>query len=97
MAEFKPLPGQAVGGEVSELRAFASHLTTKALPDMEQVFQQIDQKIGQTTWSGADAKAFSSDWQQQRQSIMNQLKSALEGVSQKATQQAQSQEQVSQA
>jgi uncharacterized protein YukE len=94
MADFKPLQGAAVGGDVAELRTFASHLTTKALPDIEAVFNQM---ITQTTWSGNDAKTFSSDWQQQRTSIMNQLKSALDGISQKATQQALAQEQVSQA
>ncbi len=97
MPDFKPLGGTAVGGDVNELKAFATHLTSKSLPDIEQVFTQIDQKIGQTTWSGADAKAFSGDWEQQKTTIMNQLKSALEGISQKATQQAQAQEQVSQA
>jgi hypothetical protein len=96
MADFKKIAGTAVGGDVQELKAFATHLTSKSIPDFEQVFQQIEQKIGQTTWSGADATAFSSDWQQQKTTIMNQLKSALEGVSQKATAQAQAQEQVSQ-
>lgn len=95
MAEFKPLAGNAVGGDVQELRTFASHLTTKSLPDIEAVFTQIDQKISQTTWSGADAKSFSSDWQTQRTTIMNQLKSALEGISTKAQKQAQDQETVS--
>jgi hypothetical protein len=95
MPSFKPLGGSAVGGDVEELKSFATHLTSKSLPDIEAVFTQIDQKIGQTTWSGADAVAFSGDWDQQKVTIMNQLKSALEGISQKATQQAQAQSDVS--
>ena len=97
MAEFKPLGGTAVGGDVQELKTFASHLTTKSIPDLERVFTEIDTKISQTTWSGTDAKTFSSDWQQQRTTILNQLKSTLEGIGQKATAQANAQEQVSQA
>ena len=97
MADFKKLPGAAVGGDVDELRRFAQHLTSKSLPDFEQIFNQIDNQITNTTWSGGDANQFSQSWAQHRREMFLNLQNILQDVSQRATAQALSQEQVSQA
>jgi ubiquinone biosynthesis protein Coq4 len=95
MAEFKKLPGSAVGGDVEELRAFANHLTTKSLTDMQLVLQQIDHKIAQTTWSGPDANKFAMEWNQLCASTITNVRNLLTGISQRAMAQAAQQEKTS--
>jgi hypothetical protein len=94
MAQFKPLQGSgtAVGGDVTELRAFASHLTTKAIPDFKDVFLKIDAQINNTTWQGNDAKTFAEKWEQHKNEITQRLEGMLNETSEQAKQQAQQQE-----
>jgi hypothetical protein len=95
MAKFIELPRLANGGDVTELRDFADHLTNRSIPEFESVLSGIDQRISSTSWSGQDAINFIDQWDEIRNRVRS-ICSELEYMSGKALAQAQTQENVSQ-
>ena len=77
MAEFIQLPGGALGANIEQMTQLVNFLR-QAIEQLENVFKGIDNKVSATTWSGNDARTQASNWNQTRQSTMNNLRSLLD-------------------
>jgi uncharacterized protein YukE len=82
--------------DVEAVRQLAQLLNQKA-DDIQQTMQQLSQQINNSTsiWIGNDANQFRSDWQGQHVQQLNAVIQGLKDASQKASQNAQQQEQAS--
>jgi uncharacterized protein YukE len=94
MSSFIKLPGGALGANIEQMTALASHLN-QSIEQLENVFKTIDNKISATTWSGNDASQAETQWQSTRQSTMNNLRTMLDSMSQAIKNQSQQQQQAS--
>ena len=95
-AQFIKLNGQAVGGDVAQLRQLSDYLTNKALTDLKGVFDGVDGKMNVTTWAGTDADKFATEWNDLRMKTEQSITAMLQDTATRAKQQADAQEQVSQ-
>ncbi|WP_104082183.1 MULTISPECIES: WXG100 family type VII secretion target [unclassified Cryobacterium] len=84
------------GLDVEQVRTLSSQLSQKA-SDIEGVLSTLTNTLGNTEWTGPDASGFRSDWNGQHSAALRQVINALNEASQKASQNAQAQEQTSNA
>lgn len=84
------------GLDVEQVRQLSSQLSQKA-SDIEGVLSTLTTTLNGTDWTGPDATGFRSDWSGQHSTALKQVISALREASQKANQNAQAQEQTSNA
>ena len=84
------------GLDVEQVRQLSSQLSQRA-SDIEGVLSTLTTTLNSTDWTGPDATGFRSDWSGQHSTALKQVISALREASQKANQNAQAQEQTSNA
>ena len=82
------------GMDVEQVRSLASLLTQKA-DSIEQVIQEITNRLAGTDWKGPDAEQFRNDWNSTLVPSLRRVKDTLTETSQRATRNAQDQEQAS--
>ena len=82
------------GLDVQQVRQLSSQLSQKA-GDIEGVLSTLTTTLNSTDWTGPDATGFRNDWSGQHSAALKQVINAPRDASQKANQNAQSQEQAS--
>ena len=82
------------GMDPQAVRQFANQLNQKA-QEIQTIMQQLTGDLQNTAWLGADRQQFESDWNGQHCSALRQVISGLETASQRASANAQQQEDVS--
>ena len=91
MAQFQPLPNNALGANVEQLRELGKFINDK-IAEVEGLFNSIDAKINGTTWAGPDATKFAGDWDAYRASTLNAMKDRFGAESQRAITNAETQQ-----
>jgi hypothetical protein len=82
------------GMDVAQVRQLAIAMKSAA-EDISRIGTTITSKLNSTPWVGPDQKRFESDWNGHQRQQITQLATALNDASQKATKNAQEQEQAS--
>ncbi|PTT67170.1 WXG100 family type VII secretion target [Arthrobacter sp. HMWF013] len=82
------------GADVEQLRTLGTKLQNGA-DQIEQQRTNLARLLDSTTWEGPDAKHFRSEWHGTHTSALNQVIQALKDAGQKATQNANEQDQAS--
>ncbi|HEY5223125.1 MAG TPA: WXG100 family type VII secretion target [Microbacteriaceae bacterium] len=84
------------GLDVEQVRQLGTQLNAKAT-DIETILSSLTNSLNSTQWEGPDATAFRSDWTGQHTTALRAVATALREAATKAQQNAQAQEQVSNA
>ncbi|MCX6501572.1 MAG: WXG100 family type VII secretion target [Microbacterium sp.] len=84
------------GLDVQQVRQLSSQLNQKA-GDIDSILSTLTGALNGTQWEGPDANQFRNDWSGQYTSSLKQVAQALRDAAQKATQNANAQEQTSNA
>ena len=84
------------GLDVQQVRQLSSQLNQKAT-EIENALSQLTNLLGSTQWEGPDATSFRNDWSGQHTSALRQVIQALRDAATKAQQNANAQDQVSNA
>jgi uncharacterized protein YukE len=84
------------GLDVQQVRQLSAQLNQKA-GEIESALGTLTSALANTQWEGPDAIAFRNDWSGSHTAALRQVISALRDASTKATQNANSQEQTSNA
>lgn len=84
------------GLDVQQVRQLSSQLNQKA-GEIESSLSQLTSSLANTDWNGPDATSFRGDWSGQHTSALRQVIQALRDAATKAQQNANAQEQVSNA
>ena len=84
------------GLDVQQVRQLSAQLNQKA-GEIESALSTLTGALSNTQWEGPDAIAFRNDWSGSHTAALRQVISALRDASTKATQNANSQEQTSNA
>jgi uncharacterized protein YukE len=82
------------GADVEQLRTLGTKLQAGA-SEIEQQRSNLTRLLDSTTWEGPDAKVFRSEWSGTHTSALNQVIQALKDAGQKATKNANEQDQAS--
>lgn len=82
------------GMDVQAVRTLGTQLNAKA-GEIRSIAQQLTGQLESTPWVGPDREQFYGDWTGQHMTALNQVCQALEGASQRATMNANQQEQTS--
>jgi len=82
------------GLDVQQVRQLSSQLNQKA-GDIDSILSTLTGALNGTQWEGPDATQFRNDWSGQYTSSLKQVAQALRDAAQKATQNANAQEQTS--
>lgn len=82
------------GLDIQAVRQLSSQLGQKA-QDIDSILQTLTAALNNTQWEGPDATQFRNDWSGQQSSSLRQVAQALRDAAQKATQNANAQEQTS--
>ena len=82
------------GMDIQAVRSLAVQFQNKA-GEIDALRQQLTAQLDSTPWIGRDRDRFHSDWMGQYTSSLNQVAEALRQASQRATQNANEQEQAS--
>lgn len=85
-----------IGMDPADVRALAQQMNT-ASQDITRIVQQLTSRLGSTTWVGNDRSRFESDWQSQHVANLNRAAQALNDAGTLANQNADQQEQASNA
>lgn len=85
------------GMDIEAVQQLARLLQQKADEIEQQIMQQLNSQIQNSTsiWVGNDANQFRNDWQSSHVPALRQVAEGLKQAAQKATQNAQQQEQAS--
>lgn len=84
------------GLDVEQVRTLSSKLNQEA-STIQQVLSTLTSQLGNTQWSGPDAEQFRNDWSSTHTVALNRVINALQDASQRASQNAAAQENVSNA
>lgn len=84
------------GLDIQQVRQLSSQLNQKA-GDIENILTSLTQALSGTQWEGPDATSFRNDWSGQHTAALRQVIQALRDASAKAQQNANAQEQTSNA
>ena len=82
------------GADVEQLRTLGTKLQSGA-SEIEQQRTNLTRVLESTTWEGPDAQNFRSEWSGSHTSALNQVIQALKEAGQKATKNANEQDQAS--
>lgn len=82
------------GLDVEQVRQLSTQLNQKA-GDIDSILSTLTSTLNSTQWEGPDATQFRNDWSGQYTSSLRQVSQALRDAAQKATQNANAQEQTS--
>ncbi len=82
------------GADVEQLRTLGTKLQSGA-SEIEQQRTNLTRVLESTTWEGPDAQNFRSEWSGNHTSALNQVIQALKEAGQKATRNANEQDQAS--
>jgi len=82
------------GMDISAVRTLATTLNSKA-EEIRSLTQQLTGQLDSTPWVGPDRERFYGDWTGQYVAALNQVAQGLTDASQRATQNANQQEQAS--
>lgn len=82
------------GMDIEQVRQLASQLGQKA-EQIDQIIQEVSNRLGGTDWKGPDADKFRNDWQGTLTSQLRNVAQALRDTQNRATQNASQQEQTS--
>ncbi|WP_441872011.1 WXG100 family type VII secretion target, partial [Pseudarthrobacter sp. TAF60_1] len=82
------------GADVEQLRTLGTKLQAGA-SEIEQQRSNLTRLLDSTVWEGPDAKTFRSEWSGTHTSALNQVIQALKDAGQKATRNANEQDQAS--
>lgn len=82
------------GLDVQQVRQLSAQLNQKA-EEIESILSSLTNTLGGTQWEGPDAIAFRNEWSGQHTAALRQVINALRDASQKASQNASAQENVS--
>lgn len=82
------------GLDVEQVRQLSTQLNQKA-GDIDSILSTLTNALSSTQWEGPDATQFRNDWSGQYTSSLRQVAQALRDAGQKATQNANAQEQTS--
>ena len=89
------MAGNIWGMDVEEVKQLAQTLGQKA-GEIDQIISTIGSKVESTTWKGPDSEKFRTDWQGTLSANLKKVADSLRETQQRATQNAQQQEQASQ-
>ena len=84
------------GLDVQQVQQLSSQLDQKAT-DIENALSQLTNLLGSTQWEGPDATSFRNDWSGQHTAALRQVIQALRDAATKAQQNANAQDQISNA
>lgn len=84
------------GMDIQAVRNLAAQLNQKA-GEIDSLRQQLTGQLDSTPWIGPDRERFHSDWTGRYSTALNQVAEGLREASQRATQNANEQEQASNA
>ncbi|WP_395725245.1 WXG100 family type VII secretion target [Nakamurella sp.] len=84
------------GMDISEVRTLATNLQT-ASSDITHMISRLNGELAKTTWVGPDRQRFESDWQSHHVTALQQVAQALTDAGMLATNNAQQQEDASNA
>jgi WXG100 family type VII secretion target len=82
------------GLDVQQVRTLSSQLTQKA-EEIESILSTLTSTLGATQWEGPDATSFRNEWSGTHTAALRQVINALRDASQKASQNAAAQENIS--
>lgn len=82
------------GMDINAVRQLATQLGQKA-QEIETLASQLTTMLGNTEWSGPDATNFRNEWQSQHMTALRNVANALKEAQNRATGNAQEQEQTS--
>lgn len=82
------------GMDISAVRTLAQQMTSRA-SEIRQLMNQLTNQLQNTPWVGPDRERFLGDWQSTHCQQLNAVIDGLEQAAQRATQNAQEQETVS--
>jgi len=82
------------GMDIQAVRTLATQFQNKAA-EIDGLRQQLTAQLDSTSWVGPDRDRFHNDWMGQYSTALNRVAEALREASQRATQNANEQEQAS--
>ena len=85
------MSGPFTGMDIPAVRLLSQQMTAKA-GEIRTIMQQLTNQLGNTQWVGPDQQRFTSDWQGQHCTALNNVIQGLEDAAQRANQNAQEQE-----
>ena len=85
-----------VGMVVEEVRQTGNELK-QISSEIQSLMNRLDSRVQSTTWQGPDAERFKGEWWPQHRSNLQRICADLEGLGQSAMNNAQEQEQASNA
>ena len=83
-----------LGMDIGSVRSLATQLSAKA-DEIEHLASALTSQLDGVAWVGADAENFRSEWQSHHRSQLTAVANALRDASQRATANANQQEQAS--